>query len=148
MPGLTPMFVMRSLLQRVEKFTDQREKEMIMLLSYVGENVVNKAREADPFIDHTGNLRSSIGYVILKDGHPVKLFAKRARGDEKGEGVACGKALAKELAGDYGKGIILIVFAGMEYAAAVESRGYDVITGSTETGAHLYSFLKQELKAL
>ena len=31
---------------------------------------------------------------------------------------------------DYPKGMVLIGVAGMGYAAAVESRGYDVITGS------------------
>lgn len=41
------------------------------LLQRTGEEFVKIARLEGNYIDHTGNLRSSIGYVIVKDGRIV-----------------------------------------------------------------------------
>jgi len=143
--SLVPLFTMRAIADRIDRFVEEREQNMVQTLSYIGEETVNMARETDPFKDHTGNLRSSIGYVVVKNGKPVKLFVRKAKADDKGAGVAAGKALAAELGDEYNEGFVLIVFAGMEYAAAVESKGYDVITGNVQTSSELYSFLKQAL---
>lgn len=47
------------------------QKIVINALAYIGETAVKTAREQGKYNDITGNLRSSIGYVILKDGKPV-----------------------------------------------------------------------------
>ena len=45
---------------------------LIKQLSYIGEECIRIARESGSYNDITGNLRSSIGYVILYDGKPVQ----------------------------------------------------------------------------
>lgn len=102
------------------------KQAMIMRLYRVGENFITNGRLNGTYTDQTGNLRSSIGYVILRDG--VQLFEK-FQGD--GEGVAQAKKICEEQKTKYPTGLVLICVAGMEYAAAVESKGYDVITGSS-----------------
>jgi hypothetical protein len=105
------------------------EEAMISRLQFVGENFVRNTRLNGSYKDHTGNLRNSTGYIILKDG--VQLFENF---DGKAElGRAKGKAVATELIENFPQGLVIIGVAGMEYAAAVESKGYDVITSSSLT---------------
>jgi len=77
----------------------------------------------------TFNLRSSIGFLLLDDGREIAIEFETVGPGEAG--AATGMAYARELAGSYTDGIALICVAGEDYAAAVESRGYDVITGSS-----------------
>lgn len=96
------------------------ERVIIRRLSYAGEMCVIQAREHGSYTDRSGNLRSSIGYVIVRNGQILTSSGfKQIR--EGVEGVADGQKFAKELASKFTKGIALIVVAGMEYAAAVES---------------------------
>lgn len=41
-------------------------------LCYVGEAAVAEAREGGSYTDRTGNLRSSVGYVVSMDGRAVQ----------------------------------------------------------------------------
>ncbi len=104
----------------------------------VGEQFVNDARNTQTYQDQTGNLRSSIGYIIAKDGIIIQ---------ENIEGKAEGKAYAKEVANEVLRentsGFVLIGVAGMSYAAAVESKGYSVITSSIPAAKAL---LKAKIK--
>jgi hypothetical protein len=111
-------------------------------LQRVGENFVNNARLNGAYKDHTGNLRSSVGYVILSNGiqvdanfHPVPGAAKLNPGltDQVTQIVGPAKAqqVIDDIAKKYPGGLVLIVVAGMEYAAAVEAKGFDVLTGSS-----------------
>lgn len=119
-------------------------------MCYIGEAAVKKAREMGDYNDITGNLRSSIGYVVLVDGEvrngglcePVNIAAgtrkvKTKRKDKNGNlyesfvnvkvggdgsaGVAAGEALLSKLKTEYPYGVVLILCAGMEYAAFVEN---------------------------
>lgn len=80
------------------------------------------------FNDQTGNLRSSIGFIVMYDGKVVHQDFTHSGGTE---GQAEGLAFAEKLGKEYPKGWTLITVAGMEYAGFVEAKGYDVITGST-----------------
>lgn len=81
------------------------------------------------FIDQTGNLRSSIAYIVLHNGKTItEDYEKTGTG---AEGFKKAKALINNLKKKYQNGIALIVVAGENYAAAVESKGFDVITGSS-----------------
>jgi hypothetical protein len=104
----------------------------------VGENFVNDARSIRTYKDQTGNLRSSIGYIIARDGN---IIQENIEG--KAEGRSQAKKIADEVLKENRKGFVLIVIAGMEYAAAVESKGYDVITGSVPAAKTL---LKLKIK--
>jgi len=98
-------------------------------LMRVGEECVNYARTHGSYMDQTGNLRSSIGYAVLDNG---KIIAEKGftQVREGADGVKSGKEFINELISKNSAGIVLIVVAGMEYAAYVEARSYDVITGS------------------
>jgi len=84
------------------------------------------------FNDDTGNLRSSIGFILLYNGQVVfKDFQLSPRGTDKDGGLRKGVAYAEKLGKDYSSGWAIITVAGMEYASWVEALGYDVITGSS-----------------
>ena len=99
---------------------------LIRNFSYIGERVLNAARSTDSYKDQTGNLRSSIGYVVVVDGRvaDISSFAVVKNGQE---GSKTGADYARKLARKYPKGIVLIVCAGMNYAAYVSAKGYDVV---------------------
>lgn len=101
------------------------EKRCIRAFTYVGELCLSEARTNGNYIDRTGNLRNSIGYVVLKDGKTVA-----ESGFANTEGGAKGEKLISSLKKQYHKGIVLIVSAGMNYAAYVEARNYNVITSA------------------
>lgn len=125
MAGLKPMFNLGAIKNYMQDQIDQIVDKSIQALKYKGELFLTRARQSGNYSDRTGNLRASIGYIILQDG---KVVDQSFQGKE--EGVQKGLAFANEVALDYPKGMVLIGVAGMGYAAAVESRGYDVITGS------------------
>jgi hypothetical protein len=125
-------------------------KAVLNAYNLAGLEFVKEAREktkADGgFGDITGNLRSSIGYIILQNGKQIEEnFEASDAGTIKVEGVIQGIFTAQEIAQDYSRGLVLICVAGMDYAAAVESRGYDVITGSS---LNLQTRLKELLKQI
>jgi len=141
--GLIPGFSQENVNRKVDRFVVSIEQRIVWTLAMVGEAFVNAAREKTPaegsFTDQTGDLRSSIGWVVARDGNilTAKFEGKTA------EGRAQGHKIADEVLRQYSKGFILIVVAGMEYAAAVESKGKDVITGSIPAAKEL---LKRKIK--
>jgi hypothetical protein len=97
------------------------ETAIISRLIFIGETFVNNARANGTYNDITGNLRGSICYVVLKNG------SKKSPGDVP----SSSSKRMKELIAQFNKGYVLIVLAGMDYAAAVESKGKDVLTASS-----------------
>lgn len=98
------------------------DKVVIRNLQRLGEEAVIYTRNRtgeESWYDQTGNLRSSVGYVIAKDGDIVMTggFSKVLRGDE---GVSDGKEFAIEIAESHPGRYVLIVVAGMNYASYVE----------------------------
>ena len=69
----------------------------------------------------SGNLRSSIGYVVFKDGKPVNIAFEAVKGGHVG--VHEGQRLAQQIGENYTDGYTLVVVAGMNYAVHVESKG-------------------------
>lgn len=115
-------------------------EDFIQVYQYIGEEFTNQARRHGAYTDRTGNLRSSVGYAIFVDGD---VIAQNIEAD--GEALRDTQALIEELRTKWG-GIVLIGFAGMNYAAAVESKGYDVITGSAPTDGRITTILNQLVK--
>lgn len=109
---------------------------LIKQLSVIGESCIKIAREEHPndYNDITGNLRSSIGYVILYDGKPVQYGASKQYSGEKGDGAdgpPAAEALLQKLQAKFPWGVVLIVCAGMKYAAYVEAVHHkDVLSGA------------------
>lgn len=129
-----PTVDMKKLHQKLAMGKDAAEKLIISQFQYIGEEAVRIARQNGSYNDITGNLRSSIGYAIIKNGVPVTVGATEAFSGTKGDGsagIAQGQAFLKKIAGRYSRGIALIVVAGMNYAVYVESIHHkDVLTSA------------------
>lgn len=139
MTRFKPQFTVADVRRMAAKKKQQMRQAMLMRLKRVGEQFIADARENGAYTDQTGNLRNSIGYIILDDGVQIDLG-----GFGNGEGAARGEQLALELSDKYTSGLVLIVVAGMEYAAAVESLGFDVLTMSgVIAGANLKKQMQQ-----
>lgn len=107
------------------------ERQIIESLCRIGEEAVKLAKLIPPergFNDQTGNLRSSIGYVVVKDGKPVNVSFGAVKGGHTG--VNEGQRLALQIGSKQTEGYALIVVAGMNYAVHVESKGRDVLTSA------------------
>lgn len=124
MKQLTPE---RSLLAKLESELERKEKVIIKTLIYVGQTCVNEARNNGSYIDQTGNLRSSIGFMVINNGRVVHKggFQKIKEGSE---GLKEGRQFIEKVVSEHSKGIHLIVVAGMNYAAYVEDMGKNVLT--------------------
>lgn len=131
MVGIKAMFGMKSVMKVFDDVIEGHKEKMIEVLQYEGEAFVNRARMNNTYWDETGNLRSSIGYAIVFNGIVVhQNFKLSGSGGDRETGKLEAMDLASDLAEEYNRGWVLIGIAGMDYAAAVESRGFDVITNS------------------
>lgn len=116
--------------ERVERLT-------IRALSKLGEQCVTKIRDRagdKSWYDQTGNLRSSVGYVIAHNKNIIQ-YSTFNQVKQGSEGVKTGKDLAKELAKRYSNNYVLIVVAGMNYAEFVEAMDNKDVLESTELWA-------------
>jgi hypothetical protein len=107
-----------------------RRVDLLILstLQYVAETFIRDARENGNYQDQTGNLRSSIGFLILREGEVVlSSFPGQMQ-----EGTAKAQQVAEQVARQFPAGYALVVVAGMEYAGYVEAKGYDVLTTSAQ----------------
>ena len=141
---MTPLFDQKSLERWFEQFQSKAEYKTLVLLQAGGEKFIEVARRSGSYKDQTGNLRSSIGYIIAKDGEVVKEnFKESDKGTDKTTGKYKGRRLAEEVSLSHTGGYILVGVAGMEYAAAVEAKGYEVVSGAnTQCEKYLRDTLK------
>ncbi len=121
------------------------------VMQFIGEECVKIAREQGTYNDITGNLRNSIGYVLVKNGDIIcKNFEERVASKvidaANGKGILQGQALAEELAKRFTKGYALIVVAGMHYAHYVESLNKDVLDSAERYALQRVPKLMQMLK--
>ena len=146
----------------IEEYFDQRVKAIrqaqINNLVYVGEAAVKEARESGRYKDQTGNLRSSIGYCVLDNGKVIKESSfDVARGvwkDDKGRkhpysgdaGSSEGREFLPKLISEHSKGLALIIVAGMNYAAYVEAKNYNVLDSAEQMAERLLPQLLKGLK--
>ncbi len=144
--GLTPLFSKRKIIAKTGAFVVTQNLRILRILQFVGETFVNEARNNRTYQDQTGNLRASIGYVIANNGQIIKSdYAKGAAGTQNEALNAAKKAARTLTALDKQNGYALIVFAGMEYASSVESKGFDVISGSIPGAEQLLKSLSKLL---
>ena len=131
--GIKANFTKADITRRFSRFLAQIEREQIRILQNLGEQCVTHARTIPAetgFTDRTGNLRSSIGYVIFQNGEPIVSNFEQVK--EGSEGMKSGENVATNAAKRHPEGLCLVVVAGMNYAVYVESKGRDVLT-SAET---------------
>jgi len=129
--GIKPQFSKADISKMFQQRLKSIDEAIINRLILIGEDFVKNARENGNYNDVTGNLRSSIGYVVLRNGKVVnENFEESGNGNDKSKGITTAKKYIAELKSKFKSGYALIVVAGMDYAAAVESRGKDVLTSS------------------
>lgn len=140
----------------VKDFMQKVDEAISQAMLYTGEEFINNARQSvtqsiysrnvdRKAWDLTGNLRSSIGFQVATNSGrqlAMKFPVQAASGSERADGKTgadAGKELAKSIADNMSsKGDVLVMVAGMEYAAAVESKGFDVISNSTNTAKEAF----------
>lgn len=147
--GLRPKFTNADIDAYVMEQYQEAEKKLIEVMQFVGEGFIKEARsmtkQMGSFGDRTGNLRSSIGYVIAKDGNVLEETVYVSdKGTDRRTGVKTGERFMDEIS--KGEGLNLYGVAGMEYAEAVESRGYNVISVQTDMALVELKQILSELK--
>ena len=125
------------ILKVLMKEANRVERLTIRALSYLGEQCVSRVRDREgnkSWYDQSGNLRSSVGYVIAYNGNIIQYsdFNQIKQGSE---GVSVGKNLAKELVKRYPNDYVLVIVAGMNYAEYVERKDNKDVLASTELWA-------------
>lgn len=115
----------------VEKRTRDAERVLINVFCRAGEECIIEAKNGGSYTDQTGNLRSSIGYAVLKDGKVVqKGQVEKTKDGETGLAEGSGYLERCIKANRLRDGIVLIVTAGMNYAEYVEAKGKVVLSSA------------------
>lgn len=120
----------------VEAYLDRKFLEfhnrVIKAFGFMGEQCLVEMRTNKTYMDQTGNLTASGGYLIVVDGNIVTAagFEKDGGTTDGATGKTQGRSLAVSLAAGFKSGYALIVVVGMNYAYAVESRGKNVLASA------------------
>lgn len=143
--GLRPRFTNATIEKMIKAKVELIEQVILLRLQRIGEQFITDARTNGNYTDRTGNLRSSIGYVVLKNGEQYARggFEQIKTGSE---GKRKGANILSEAISKFSSGYVLIVVAGMDYAASVEARGKDVLTGSSQTAVISLKEAMQKIK--
>lgn len=125
---------LKSLSQLLERKVKDLDRAIrFNFIEVIGPKVVINAKKNGSYKDRTSNLRSSIGFILVKDGKIIRRggFQQASGGSESGDnGIKEGEKYATELAKNASDGYTLIVVAGMNYARPVESKGFYVLSRS------------------
>ena len=110
--------VKREIQQKAERmmkaYLDELDRMALKVVSAI------RKSEVSFWNDDTGNLRSSVGYLLMNDGKEVRRNFELVNGRGK-EGMEKGISFAESLSRQFHKGVALIFVAGMEYAEYVEN---------------------------
>ncbi len=117
-----------SIKAHLDKVLRKEEAKIIRKLQYAGELCLIEARTNGAYVDDTGNLRSSVGYVVLNNGEVVTKAG--FQGTDKGSSK--GNQFIDSLISSRRSGYVLIVVAGMNYASHVEAKGKNVLTSAEQ----------------
>lgn len=135
--GFKAKFDINKLFEGVQAEMEDEVDAILTSITAAMEEAVKMARSKDglsvrDYQNQTGALRSSIGFQIYDHG---ELFSENFEGVNlpgADKGLREGRLLAQEAAAPYKDTIVVVLVAGMDYALAVESKGYDVLTGTTD----------------
>jgi hypothetical protein len=108
----------------VAAFQVRLENATLYLLKFLGESLVKYAKEKHSYTDRTGNLTNSISYAIVRN---KKLEYFSEENQPNNEGAKASLNVAMQMANSLPDAFSLIIVAGMNYAAYVEAKGYNVI---------------------
>lgn len=119
--GIAPTFGNGAIVNQVALFQQRVEEAAVFLLQYLGEELAKYAKDNHTYTDRTGNLTNSIGYVVAR-GKDV-VFSGGLSGEGENLALQAAMKLIDALPNRYS----LVIVAGMNYAAYVEAKGYNVI---------------------
>lgn len=131
---------MSSIENYIKQQIERKQAAIINAFEYVGVTCQNEARENGSYKDRTGNLRSSIGYAIVVNG----MIHSTSNLDQN-TGGAKAQYYLKKLASQFPQGIVLILVAGMQYAAHVEAINLNVLTSAELMAEKLVPALMKKL---
>lgn len=146
MQDLTPQFNTAQIKAMILKKAKRFEDAALSRLQQVFELALNYYRNSSTWTDQTGNLRSSGGYIILRNSEQLVSGGFEVI-KEGAEGAETGQRIAEEIALQYPTGLIGIFVAGMDYAVYVEATGRDVLTGPSMIGKDALKKDIEELRA-
>jgi hypothetical protein len=130
--AIKPNFTKDDVRKRFDAFLNEIEKKQIARLQRLGEMCLVEARTNKGYRMQTGALLSSTGYEVFVDGVAIHSQFDAASGAESNAaetGIKSGQSIAETI-GKGTKGIALVVVAGMNYAAYVEAKGYNVLSSA------------------
>lgn len=130
--AIKPNFTKDNVRKRFDAFLNEIEKKQIARLQRLGEMCLVEARTNKGYMMQTGALLSSTGYEVFVDGVAIHSQFDAASGAESNAaetGIKSGQSIAETI-GKGTKGIALVVVAGMNYAAYVEAKGYNVLSSA------------------
>lgn len=130
--GIKAQFTQEQLKRRFDAFLAMVKKKQIARMQRLGEMCLIEARNNKGYMMQTGALLSSTGYMIFVDGVALHSQFDAASGAESNaaqNGIKAGQTLAEKV-GKNTKGVALVVVAGMNYAAYVEAKGYNVLSSA------------------
>lgn len=127
-----------SIVDQLNAFADNVRHAIISILQEEAMKVVDAIKSPvdsggyRSYKDQTGNLTSSIGYVIVVDGAIVDEYGFQPYQSTATEGTDKGLEYARQIASSFPDGIVVIVSAGMDYAAYVEYKGLGGMTAGEQ----------------
>lgn len=122
--GLTQLFPDGSIAGQVALFQKRLEEATIFALQYLGEQLAMYAKDNHTYTDQTGNLTNSISYAVARDKEIIYFDGPGQQGGLSKEDAL---KIAQQMINESSNRFTLVIVAGMNYAAAVESKGYNVI---------------------
>jgi hypothetical protein len=136
---IKPLFNTSDIRKALDDKIQRVEAAILAILRRRGEQFVQLCRDENTYKDKTGNLRSSLGYFIYKGN---VLIEDNLQGNNEGrEGAKEAVTSITKMPDVY----YLIGVAGMNYAAAVESKGFNVISNQS---LMIISLLEGDLQKL
>lgn len=121
--GMIAQFPDDAISKRTMAFQQRVEEAAVFVLTALGEELVVYARENRTYTDQTGNLTNSIGYAVARGTEIVNYGGQVQQGEGADAALETAMKMAETLPNSYS----LVVVAGMNYAAYVEAKGYNVI---------------------
>lgn len=126
---------------------ERQRKVLIRTMLYCAEEITNAARTTNSYTDRSGNLRSSVGCIVIVDGTIIQEYGFE-QVKEGSQGVIDGKEFAYSLARQYPHGVAIIAVAGKEYASYVADKGYDVLDSARVLAKKVVEMSLKELKIM
>ena len=127
-----------SIADQLNAFTDNVRHAIISILQEEAMKTVDAIKKPiesggyRKYLDQTGNLTSSIGYVIVVDGAIIDEYGYSSALPTATQGAEQGANYARQIASTFTEGIVVIISAGMNYAAYVERRNLGGMTAGEQ----------------